>query len=442
MKLSAFIVDNIETILREWESFAKTIFPKNQKINVKELRDHAKQILIRIATDIDVPQSNLEQEQKSKGLSMKKNNEATPAELHGAERLVLGYNINNLISEYRALRASVIKLSNASCRKIPLSDPYDMVRFNEAIDQALSESVAQYNAIKERQFNYFNKMVSGGLDLYYTLDLDGNIIYMNSAMSALYSKQPYEILGKGIYNYEMPKAADLLEHIQYIIATGKSQAGEVSYKDDLGNDHFYKYKLDPVFDQNGKVEAIAGVSHEITEQRLAEKQIWYNANYDLLTGLANRLMFNHKLEQAIKNSQRSGESIALLYIDLDSFKEINDTLGHSEGDFLLKQVAERINDCLRETDTPSRIGGDEFAVILNNAQDAEQAKILAENLLSNIRKPFQLKKKSIHITASIGITLSPQDSIIPDVLLQNADQAMYAAKKSGRDCCKYWSLKS
>ncbi len=440
MKLSTFILDNIEPIIQEWENFAKTIFPENQTISIKELRDHSKQILLGIVEDLNKPQSKSEQEQKSKGHSIKNNKEVTPAKEHGVARLKEGYSINNLISEYRALRASVIKLSNASGRTIPLSDPYDMVRFNEAIDEALSESVSEYTAIKEKQLHYFNKMISGSIDLHYTLDLEGNIIYMNSAMQALYSKQLHEILGKSLYNYEMPKASDVLEHIQYIIATSRSREGELFYKDDLGNDHFYKYKLEPVFDQNGKIEAIAGVSHEITEQKLAEKQIWHHANYDLLTGLANRLMFNYKLEQAIKNSKRSGEPMALLFIDLDNFKEINDKLGHAEGDLLLKQVAEKINICLRETDTASRIGGDEFTVILNNIQDAEQAKILAEKLLSNLRKPFQLNKGIVHITASIGITISPQDGLMLDALVKNADQAMYAAKQSGRDCCKFWNL--
>jgi diguanylate cyclase (GGDEF)-like protein/PAS domain S-box-containing protein len=441
MKLSAFIVDNIELIIQEWENFAKTIFPENQKINVKELRDHAKKMLMRIVNDMDKPQSKSEQEEKSKGRAMKKY-KVSPAEEHGGARLAEGYSMNNLISEFRALRASVMKIVSNSSRKTPLYDLYDMVRFNEAIDQAVAESVAEYMDLKDKQIRQFNKMVSGGLDLYYTLDLEGNIIYMNSAMEALYPKPRHEILGKTIYNHEMPKPADVLEYIQYIIATGKSPEGEVTCKDSSGNDHFFKYKFSPVFDQNGKIEAISGVSHEVTEQKLAEKQIWKNANYDLLTGLSNRLMFNNKLEHLIKDSKRSGESIALLFIDLDRFKEINDTLGHMEGDCLLKQAAERINISIRESDTASRIGGDEFTVILNNVLDAEQARIIAEKLLANLRKPFKLKKKIVQITASIGITLSPQDGVRLDVLLKNADQAMYASKKSGRDCCTFWKLKS
>lgn len=438
MKLSTFIVDNIEPILQEWENFAITIFPKNQKINIKELRDHAKQMLMRIVTDIDEPQSKLEQTKKSKGLALRNDKDATPAEEHGGARLAQGYSMNNLIAEFRALRASTIKLFGDAGRIKLLSDPYDLVRFNEAIDQALSESVAEYTFVKEKQIRHFNKMISGGLDLYYTLDLEGNIIYMNTAMSQLYPNPPHEILGKAIYNFEMPNVANALEHIQHIIRTGENCEGEVSYKDDLGNGHFFKYKFEPIFDDNGKLEAIAGVSREITEQKLSEKQIWYNANYDLLTGLANRLMFNDKLIQAIKDSKRSGESIALLFIDLDGFKKVNDTLGHVDADFILKQVAKRINSCVRETDTASRIGGDEFTVILNGVQDAKQTKIVAEKLLSELRKPFKLNKTTLHLTASIGITMSPQDGITPDVLLKNADQALYASKKSGRDCCIFW----
>lgn len=440
MKLSTFILDNIEPILQEWENFAKTIFPSDQKLNVRDLRDHAKSMLVRIARDLEEPQSNLEQAEKSKGLTPKNNKENTPAMRHGSDRMNQSFDVIDVISEFRALRASVIKFFTNSDRKILLSDPYDMVRFNEAIDQALLESVTEYTFLKEKQIRHFNELISGSSDHYYTLDLEGNILYMNKAMTDLYSQQSYEILGKAIYNFRMPKVADMLEQIQYIIKTSKSYEGEISYKDDLGNEHFYKYKLAPIFDKDGKIEIIAAASREITEQKIAEKRIWHEANYDLLTGLTNRLMFNDKLELAIKNAKRSGEPMALLFIDLDKFKEINDTLGHAEGDCLLVQVAQRINLCVRETDTASRIGGDEFTVILNNAQDAEQAKIAAEKILSELRKPFELKKTTVHITACIGITMSPQDGIIPDDLLKHADEAMYVSKKSGRDRYSFWEL--
>ncbi len=435
MKLSSFIIDNIEDILQEWEDFAITVFPKDQKINIKALRDHAKQMLMRIVTEMDKPQSDLEQTQKSKGLSQRKDNDNTPAEEHGNERLAQGFSMNNLVAEFRALRASTIKLFSDVGRKVLPSDPYDLVRFNEAIDQALAESVAEYTLVKEKQIRRFNKMISGSLDLHYTLDLDGNILYMNKAMSDLYPNAAHEILGKAIYNVEMPQSADVHEHIQYIIQTGEHCEGEVSYKDDLGTEHFFKYKFEPILDDNGTLEAIAGVSREITEQKQSEKQIWHSANYDLLTGLTNRLMFNHQLEKAIKAANRSGESLALMFIDLDGFKKINDTLGHAQGDFLIQQVANRIKNCVRETDTVSRIGGDEFTVILNPVQNAANARMIAEKILSELRKNYELIKNTANVTASIGIAMYPQDGLKPNILINNADKAMYASKKLGGDRC-------
>jgi len=318
MRLSKFIMLNMESILQEWDNFAKTLLLSAKKISNASIRDHAKGMLLSIVKDLDAPQSNLDQVKKSQGLSPSNNKDVTPAEEHGHERLESGFEINDVISEFRALRASVIKLATDSSREILLSEPYDMVRFNESIDQALAESVVIYTSFKE-------------------------------------------------------------------------------------------------------------------------SQVWHNANYDLLTGLTNRLMFNHKLEQALKDCKRSGKSIALLFLDLDKFKEINDTLGHAEGDYLLKQAAERMNGCIRETDIASRIGGDEFTIILNNVQGAERVKIIAEKILSALRKPFHLKKEIVQITASIGITISPQDGSIPEILLQNADQAMYVSKKSGRHKCTFWT---
>ena len=126
--------------------------------------------------------------------------------------------------------------------------------------------------------------------------------------------------------------------------------------------------------------------------------------------------------------------MALLFIDLDQFKTVNDDLGHDNGDRLLKKTADRICTCIRDTDTAARMGGDEFTVILTDVRDAEQAKKLAEKLLFELRQPFHIKRKIVHITASIGITISPQDGIKPDKLLGNADRAMYVAKKAGKNC--------
>ena len=433
MNLSTFILDNIEPILQEWEAFARSIFPIDQTVNTKELRDHAKQMLLVIAADLERTESNGDQAKKSKGLAPQNETKETPAEEHGLSRMEQGFSLRDMVSEYRALRASVTKLFGNASRKTHSSDLNDLIRFNEAIDQSLSEAIAKYTFSKEKQTRLFDSMLSTNPVLSYILDLDGTFSYINPAMCNLYNKPAHEILGKAIYNIEMPSMADVREHIKNIIETGEQCHGEVSFKNPSGKTLFFQYVYAPVFDESGKIEAIAGTSQDITEQKIAQEQSWRNANYDFLTGLPNRLMFRDKLEQALKHSKRTKEPFAVLFIDLDQFKNVNDSLGHDIGDLLLKQVAVRIHACIRDADTVARMGGDEFTIILTDFNESKQIIIVANKILSKLRTPFKIKKNTIQITGSIGISLYPKDGLKPDTLLGNADKAMFASKKTGRD---------
>jgi diguanylate cyclase (GGDEF)-like protein/PAS domain S-box-containing protein len=433
MNLSTFILDHIEPILQEWDAFARTIFPVDQIVKTKELRDHARQMLLVIADDLKHKQSSSEQTKKSKGLAPQHNTKETPAEKHGFSRLEQGFSLCEMVSEYRALRASVTKIFGNAGRKIQSSDINDLIRFNEAIDQALDEAVRKYTFSKEKQTRLFDSMLSTNPILSYILDLYGNFLYINQAMCNLYDKPVYEILGKAIYNFEMPSKADVHQHIKHIIKTGEQLNGEITFKKSSGKIRVFHYVYAPVFDENGIIDAIAGTSQDITEQKIAEEQSWRHANFDFLTGLANRLMFRDKLGQALKHSKRTKKPCALLFIDLDQFKNVNDTLGHDIGDVLLKQVARRINACVRETDTVARIGGDEFTVVLTDFKKSEQVMIAADKILSKLRSPFKIKKNTIQITSSIGIALYPKDGVKPETLLVNADKAMFASKKTGRD---------
>lgn len=444
MRLSNFILDNMELILQAWEDFAKTIFPENRITTIKELRDHARSLLLLVAEELNEPGSSKKENKKIKELVLSSIGEKiTPAEQHGYSRLADGFSINNLVSEYRALRASVLELYSHRIKisKIPSNEIKDLSLFNELIDQAMAVSISSYTYFKEKQTNIFNGMLSVTPDLHYTLDLDGNILYMNFALSQLYQKPFHQIIGTALYNQAMPSVIQVNEAIKHVITTGGNSRGEVSYKDSSGKDRFFQYILGPVFDDRGKIEALSGASRDITEQKIAEKEIWRHANFDSLTGLSNRHRFQDTLKQEVKHSQRSGVSLGLLFIDLDKFKDVNDTLGHLDGDQLLKEVAERISSCIRDTDTASRIGGDEFTVILVDIKDAKQAEGLAEKLLSALRKPFHFKQIQVHISASIGITISPRDGILADVLLANSDRAMYSSKKAGGDRCSVYSVK-
>lgn len=178
---------------------------------------------------------------------------------------------------------------------------------------------------------------------------------------------------------------------------------------------------------------------DITQKKQSEDLIWKQANFDPLTSLPNRRMFHDRLEQAIKKAQRANLKTALLYIDLDKFKEVNDTLGHNMGDALLQEAARRISSCVRATDTVARMGGDEFTVILAELDDTGSIGRVTDSILQSLAEPFLLGSEAAYISASIGVTLYPDDATDINELLMHADQAMYAAKHGGRNRYSYFT---
>jgi diguanylate cyclase (GGDEF)-like protein/PAS domain S-box-containing protein len=178
---------------------------------------------------------------------------------------------------------------------------------------------------------------------------------------------------------------------------------------------------------------------DVTEKKQSEALIWQQANFDTLTQLPNRRMFHDRLEHDIVKSRRDGRRIAILFIDLDHFKEVNDTLGHHQGDILLVDAARRIRSCVRESDTVARLGGDEFTVILSALDEVNPVEVIAQKILDVLQAPFQLGEEQAFVSASIGITLYPDDARDIDDLLKHADQAMYAAKGAGRNRFSYFT---
>jgi diguanylate cyclase (GGDEF)-like protein len=192
-------------------------------------------------------------------------------------------------------------------------------------------------------------------------------------------------------------------------------------------------------DHEGKVIGIASLVDDITERTRSESIIWQQANYDALTGLPNRNMFHDRLAQDMRKADRDRRPLALLLIDLDEFKEVNDTLGHDTGDLLLQEAASRISSCVRDSDTVARLGGDEFTIILHDIHDNSHIEDVAQKIINKLEDAFQLGDEVVHISGSTGITLYPNDAGDIDTLLKNADQAMYAAKNNGRNCFSYFT---
>jgi diguanylate cyclase (GGDEF)-like protein/PAS domain S-box-containing protein len=178
---------------------------------------------------------------------------------------------------------------------------------------------------------------------------------------------------------------------------------------------------------------IVVVVRDISERTYAEEQIKHLAYHDALTGLPNRLLFKDRLTVALSHAQRNGSRLAVLFLDLDRFKVINDSLGHNIGDQLLQAVAARVQSCVRESDTVARLGGDEFTLLLPNLSRSDDAAPVAQKLLEAVRYPFHIEGREFFITTSIGVSLYPEDGLDAETLIKNADTAMYQAKEQGRD---------
>jgi diguanylate cyclase (GGDEF)-like protein/PAS domain S-box-containing protein len=194
----------------------------------------------------------------------------------------------------------------------------------------------------------------------------------------------------------------------------------------------------PIHDRLGRVVGAVMVFHDVSAARAMSLRMSYLAQHDSLTDLPNRIMFNDRLCQAMTLADREQGRVAILYLDLDRFKNTNDLLGHSIGDGLLKAVADRLRECVRSSDTVSRQGGDEFVVLLPQIADIQHAEITSRKILIALRAPYTVEGHELHLTASIGISIYPDDGMDVDTLLKNADFAMYQAKDSGRDNCQFY----
>ena len=202
----------------------------------------------------------------------------------------------------------------------------------------------------------------------------------------------------------------------------------------------------PIFDDTGnKVDAVVASFNDITERKAAEEalkgsqeRLYFLATHDVLTSLPNRSLLEARIDHATALAQRMGAQIAVLFIDLDRFKKINDTLGHAAGDVLLKVVANRLKQCVRESDTVARQGGDEFIVVMENVQSTAEVKLATDRMQSMLAKPMLIEGQEIYVTASIGVSLFPQDAQQAAPLIRHADVAMYRAKQTGRNCVNFY----
>jgi len=271
-------------------------------------------------------------------------------------------------------------------------------------------------------------------------DAAANIIRVNRAFEKITGYSEEEVMGKNphILSSGRHDRAFYAEMWQELLSTG-TWSGEIWDRRKNGTINANWLTINTVRNEDGLVQRHVALFSDITEKKLSEELIWKQANFDVLTELPNRHMFLNRLEQEAKKSDRTGLPLALLLIDLDQFKEVNDTLGHDMGDILLQETARRIRACVRESDSVSRLGGDEFTVTLHELHDNSHIEDIAHKIIDRLAEPFRLGNELAYVSASIGITLYPNDAADIDALMKNADQAMYVAKNKGRNRFSYFT---
>ncbi len=272
------------------------------------------------------------------------------------------------------------------------------------------------------------------------VDRNGKILFMNSYQAAIFGADPEQLVGKPIYD-QIPSALAQRELRRNTVAieTGKSinNYEEVFVSD--GVSLTFHCNKSPLLNKDGQAIGVLTSAIDITARKFAEEHRAHLALHDMLTGLPNRALLAEHVRKTIDNCRSKGQSAVLLLVDLDRFKVINDTRGHQAGDALLRQVAERISTELEPSSFASRIGGDEFAIILSDIEGAEDASSRCHKLLASIGAPYRIDDSEQRIGASIGIAMIPEDADTPDELLRLADLAMYEAKTQGRNRCCFFS---
>jgi len=281
-----------------------------------------------------------------------------------------------------------------------------------------------------------------------TISYDENLRcrFANKAFAEFFGFTVENILGKHLREVVGEEAYREIEGHFVQVLQGHPVTYQRTRKLANGESRYLEVKLLPHIGDQGKVLGWFSVVTDITEHKLAEERIQLVAHHDSLTGLPNRLLFNDRLNQAISLAKRDSRQFALLYLDLDRFKPVNDTLGHTAGDALLQAAAARIRHQVRESDTVARVGGDEFTVILPDIAGREEAETVARKIIAALAAPFQLgsQKQSVDIGTSIGIALYPADAPDADALVTAADGAMYSAKQAGSSFrfCGAWGRQS
>ncbi|HON76950.1 MAG TPA: diguanylate cyclase [Spirochaetota bacterium] len=329
-----------------------------------------------------------------------------------------------------------------------------LVQFSElasiAVDNSRLYSNAQAEIIERKHVEEslweinerYRTILESIQDGYFENDLSGNMTFFNAATLKIFGYESSELLGLNYHSYmDKENAAIVFKAFNEVYTTGipiKAVDWELTKKD--GSKIYVEASINLIRDIDGNPVGFRGIVRDITDRKALENSLKYLAHHDILTKLPNRTLFTDRLEQALAMAKRNFYLVAVMFLDLDNFKEINDDMGHDAGDMLLVEVAKRLIDKVRVIDTVSRFGGDEFIIILPEIKSIDDARRIVTRVFNAFSRPFDILGVSVTVTSSIGIAFYPIDGQDGDTVLKLADKALYQCKEKGRNCFNFYSV--
>ena len=300
-------------------------------------------------------------------------------------------------------------------------------------------SITLLVARDQQQLRLHSAAMASVANAVFITDSEGRITWVNAAFAKLSGYTSDEACGLTPRLFKSGRHdAAYYQQVWQTILAGNVFRGEVINRRKDGSLYTVDQTITPLLDMNGKTCHFVAIHEDITDKKEAEKRIIHMAHYDTLTNLPNRILFTDRLHQEMIHANRNKRLVSVIFLDLDRFKTINDTLGHTFGDQLLKAIANRLKNCIREGDTVSRLGGDEFIFIISDITHPQDATLIAQKILSALSTTFYLEGHEVHVTSSIGIAIYPLDANDMDNLIKRADIAMYHAKEEGGSTFKFY----
>lgn len=343
-----------------------------------------------------------------------------------------------------------------------LVKPYDIKLLPALIDHAIRDSVEQsqqenYSTQGRLSSDIYQFMIENSQDIQYLLDQNEHFVFINKRVETLLGYRRADLIGR---HYSALVCEDDLadlelrfHHAGRSYFSSRSVELRFNYKKHNAGSRYFDVKLMwlpgegsatrpvPTIEQKTPLDTavVFAVAHDITARKKVEQAVHQKASYDYLTGLPNKFLFYDRLNLAIAQARRDGSIFAVMFLDLDGFKNINDGYGHAAGDKALLAVSSRLRECLREGDTLARIGGDEFIFLLPRVKNKWEAAIIAKKITTVVNKPFSIDDNRYQLSVSVGIALYPEDGITSESLIHGADQAMYQIKHGEKNGYQFYS---